>query len=443
MSRPRGSTFRLVSLAALALAVTCSPAPRAPRPNVVLVVLDTLRADHLSFYGYGRETASYLARLAAGGTVFERAFSTSSWTAPATASLMTALYPTHHGIVSGFLMQGIESAQADADSTIELRRLPEDAPLLAEVLAEHGYATFGLATNVNIGREIGFDRGFDRFERYEGRPAVKVHKRLLEWREEIARAKPAFVYLHLNDVHYPYQRRERWFEPGTGEVGERVALYDSEIGFVDDVLERIHGTLGLGDDTLIVVVADHGEEFQDHGGWYHHTSLHQELNHVPMIVHAPGLGVPAERIGLNVGLVDVAPTILELVGVAPPAGIDGVSLAPLLRAGAGEGEREGLRRQLEDRTLLAHRRGPDADLWSVVRERWKLIVGPEGDELYDLYADPRERDDLAASHPELVQRLRVELERLRAGGIRSDAALEEVPLPSELVDHLRAIGYAK
>ena len=156
---------RLVRMLMLAMLAICGCAPGEPlqRPNVVVILLDTLRPDYLGFYGYEKEMAPFLAQLANESVVFERAFSTSSWTAPSTSSLFTSLYPPQHGVVEGFLMHQLltKAREEKAMETIALNRLPSGRPTLPELFKSMGYGTFGLATNVNIGQEMGFNRGFD------------------------------------------------------------------------------------------------------------------------------------------------------------------------------------------------------------------------------------------------------------------------------------------
>ena len=155
------------------------------RPNVVFVVLDTLRADHLELYGYGDSTAPFLARVGKQSAVFTRAFSTSSWTAPATASLFTGLYPTRHGVMLGFRAKLRREAERATETTIRVGKLPSSVATLPEHMKRLGYRTYGIATNVNIGSAMGFDRGFDRFLNLTNEPAESVLKTLRGWQAEI------------------------------------------------------------------------------------------------------------------------------------------------------------------------------------------------------------------------------------------------------------------
>lgn len=401
-------------------------------------------------------------------TVFERAYSSSSWTAPSTSSIMTGLYPTGHGITEGFLAhrRRSENMEAQFGAEIRLNRLPDSIPTLAELLHAAGWSTYGLASNINIGSQIGFDRGFDHFERHIEAPAGALAAKLESWRDSMSRADQRFVYLHFNDVHEPYQKRAPWYEPppgvdwqppGPGEpiptVGARadqrddaVAAYDSEISYLDSVLERLYRDFQWRENTLFVLLSDHGEEFGDHGSMAHNFSLYDELSRVMMMVSGPDLGIPAQRVSTHVGLVDVLPTILDLAGVPSPDGLDGRSLRRFLDPTR---ERADLAR-FEERTLFAHRLRhrvsiglPIQHLWSAVSGPWKLIHGPDGMALYHLLDDPRETTDVSRQHPDVVARLGAELDAFRARGFPAGLAQTDVELDPETLETLRSLGYVQ
>ena len=272
-------------------------------PNVVVILLDTLRADVLSFYGAEDERAPYLAKLATEGTVFEKAFSTSTWTAPATASMLTGVYPDRHGVTRGFLAQFREGEAVDEDvlEQMELLAISTDVPTMAEYFKQAGYNTFALASNVNIGPEMAFDRGFDEFERHDMEPAKFLRDRLLAMRSRIkAGDAPSFLYLHFNDVHKPYEARPRFYRPDEkrDETAEHLERYRSELGYLDSFLARIHQAMAFDDDTLIVVVADHGESIVEHQQFgSHEYSLYDPVARVPLIVRSPGRRLAGARAG--------------------------------------------------------------------------------------------------------------------------------------------------
>jgi len=417
----------------------------AASPNIVLITIDTLRPDHLTHMGYERDTAPFLARLASAGAVFENAFSTSSWTAPSTASILTGMYPAHHGVTRGFFAHFGKGDNASTESEMTLPRIPGDVATLAETFRKNGYRTFGVASNINIGPEMGLDRGFEKFERddgwpkrTDGWPARPMRERLLEWRAEIQAGEPYFLYLHFNDPHHPYHRRKRWHYEAEGEVDQKRALYDSEIGYLDNVLEKLYADFNLEQNTIIAVVSDHGEEFKEHGRWYHGFSLHGELNRVVFMLHAPQAGVTPGRHSENVSLIDMAPTLVELAGLASDQAFDGLSLVPVLRGS------DALRPQLLGRSLYSHRFKGDSHMWAVMREQWKLIVDSDGNtELYDMQNDRGEFQNLVEQHAELATRLQSEIDSYKALGERTDADSTSVELSDKLLERLKALGYIK
>lgn len=427
----------------LAVAGSCGAAPEPDEPpDLVLIVIDTLRPDHLDLYGYERETAPFLTQLAERSTVFEHAYSTSSWTAPSTASIFTGMYPNRHGVLMGFRAQR-NTAEAEADEeleALELVTLPA-LPTLVEQLRAAGYGTFGVASNINIGEQLGFDRGFDRFERMIKDDAEVLAQRVLSWREELD-AGPSFLYLHFNDVHKPYHARDPWYAEHEDDLEDLVARYDSEITYLDGWIEHLHDELGWDEDTVVMLVSDHGEEFRDHGKLGHGYSLYRELNQVLMMIALPG--ALASRVDAHVSLVDVLPTLLDAAGFQPFEYAQGTSLLPLVR---GDTEAE-----FERRTLFAHRiRGKDPaplyerkPVWSAIRGRWKLIRRDReaGIELYDLHEDPGELRDLAGERPELVEELSHALATFEERTERLEGERVEVQVDSELFEHLRELGYA-
>ncbi|MDF1797779.1 MAG: sulfatase [Planctomycetota bacterium] len=378
--------------------------------DVVVVVVDTLRADHLSFGGYPKETAPFLAHLAAEGAVFPKAFSGSSWTAPATASMFTSLHPDHHGVTTGLHLY---ERHADGDG-LRLNRIPSSLQTLPELMRSAGYRTFGAADNPNINAEMGFARGFDHFSGGLYRGAAAVNADVLAWREALAADdRPAFLYLHYMDPHRPYHERSPYY----GLAGTRAAMeehranaaaYDSEIGYLDAHLAELFAELGLDRGALVVLTADHGEEFGDHGSSDHGVTVHEELLRVPFVFGGWDAGgrphfAPGERLGA-VSTLDLLPTLRELVGLDPVQVEEGLSLAPrLLDPGLGPPG--------QPRTLFAHRKykTPDKhrELFAVIEGDWRLqvdVVGM-GVKLFNLRRDPGSQVDVAGRHRAVTQRL--------------------------------------
>ncbi len=425
------------------------------RPHVVLITLDTFRPDHLASFGYGRTTAPFLDRLVGSGTVFRNAHSTSSWTAPATSSLFTGLYTTRHGITEGFLahQQRAEALEDLVGTRLQLNRLPDALATLPELLQAAGYQTFGVASNINIGPEIGFDRGFDRFRKLQDRDAEVLAAQIKRWREKASSDAPTFLYLHFDDVHEPYEPRSQWYEepPQTAameknaELASVVAAYNSEISYLDGVLESLYRELSWHKNTLLVVVSDHGEEFGEHGLIGHHFSLYDELIHTMMLFSAPDLGIGTWDRDVHVSLIDVLPTVLDVLQLPIPEGRDGRSLVPWLTA---EEPPKTLQRELRRRTLFAHRQryqvrqGKEPQqLWAAVRGPWKLIEGDSGARLFHLIKDPEETRDRSSFQGKLVLELKAELEQFRSQGVDFESQQTEVVLDQETLESLRSLGY--
>jgi len=353
-------------LLVLAGGLACAEA--APPRHVVLIVVDTLRADHLSLAGYGRPTSPRLEALAREGTVFTRAYAHSSSTRPSVATILTGRLPSAHGVVT----QGADG-------------LAPEVPFLPARLREAGFRTLAFVTNPQVHPKLGFARGFDVFEPiFPGglepaelnafdlvtRPAGEVLARAREAIAAAPREMPLFVYVHLLDPHAPYEPppgwRERFTQPGyegpiTGTLFDFAAddamredpahlaqfegLYDGEIAYTDaaigDFVEWLRRE-GRLDHTLVGITADHGEEFLEHDDLGHGLTLYEEVVRTPMLWL--GAGVPEDdRRDALVGLVDVAPTVLEAVGLPVPEGaFQGRSLFAEGDPAAGVAAREAL-----------------------------------------------------------------------------------------------------
>ena len=413
----------------------CGPTVEEPpkTPDIVVVLIDTLRPDRLGLDDDLTANAPFLKRLARDSVVFRNAHSTSTWTAPATASLFTSLYPPQHGVVTGFNAHSQQIKKSGA-AQIEINRLPRELETLPEVLRDNGYQTFGIATNINIGHEIGFDRGFDHFERLHdmSRASVDadgVHRELCQWKNQILEASPTFVYLHFNDVHRPYHRREPWYPLN----GSALAAYDSEISYLDRTLESLFAEFGWDEDAIVVLVSDHGEEFGEHGGIGHGPTLYGELLNILMFIKAPDLE-PAS-VDTNVSIIDLMPTILELANLDPVPGRQGVSLVPLL---TGSARRES---DLAQRALFAHRgSGPGQDLWAVLHQGRKLIQQGDTFQLFDTIHDPLDQQNVVLTELEAAKNLKAILDEYRQNSFMRGESTQ-IELDADEIEVLRSLGY--
>lgn len=427
------SPLRLPLLLALATALPACGSATEPRPNLLLISIDTLRADHLGFYGYEPTTSPNLDAFAERSVVFDKAISPTGWTLPALASFMTSAYSSTHGC-------WFFTSTLDPSFTT-----------LAEMLRDAGYDTAAVASHVYQGMRHGLHQGFTHYDdelvrsEQEWKDAVNsvpVSDKGVWWIEQKAAAAdgvPWMLWLHYFDPHYKYIAQEPYTETFGAET--EAQRYDTEIAYTDEHLGRVFAALeetGLDEDTLVVFFSDHGEEFYDHGAIGHSHSLYQELVRVPLVIGGPG--IEPGRVAESVRTIDVLPTVLELLGVEAPVELQGLSAAPLMR-----GERDAGRPAVSE--LRVNWNKPQD---SLVLENWKLIryTRESGDryELFDLSVDPAEQDDLAETHPDVVERLVGVLDR-EVGRARDAAepygliVSDPGASPTEL-RHLQDLGYA-
>ena len=237
------------------------------KPNIILIVIDTLRADHLPFYGYQKNTAPFLDSISNQCFVFDNACAASSWTAPSTASIFTSLYPFQHGVITGFF--ATEKLQKD-NMEIVLNKIPDVIPTIPEILRSIGYKTYGFAANINISQKLGFARGFDVFAHTNDTPADVLNREIIKWSGNMKASSPYFLYIHYNDPHFKYRKRKPWYQKNEDAILDTISAYDSEISYVDEKIREIFDLLELADsNTLLIITSDHGEEFNDHGDLGH------------------------------------------------------------------------------------------------------------------------------------------------------------------------------
>ncbi|RPJ44709.1 MAG: hypothetical protein EHM19_06340 [Candidatus Latescibacterota bacterium] len=430
---PPGARRAALPLAVLLAALSCGP-PAPPKPNIVVIVIDTLRRDHLPFYGYERETAPFLSGLAAAGAVFERVHSTSSWTAPATASLFTSLYPVQHGVREGF---HAAQARGGGGGRFRLDALPEEIETLGEAMKRAGYETFAITDNINISPLAGFHQGFDRFWYTNDAGSRRVNATLREQAERIGSASPYFLYLHYMDPHRPYQRVAPWYEAEPDSLADEIAAYDSEIRAVDAAIEEAFRLFGWERGTILVVTADHGEEFFEHGGWDHGRTLFSEVLDLPLLIYSGEGGAAPRRFAERVSILDILPTLRSAAGAPPVAGDRGIDLLSAVREGAPPPS---------DRVFLADLRRPPwfggetlkARIGAGLKFVWTL---PEEGSLFDLAADPGETSDIGAARRAEAAEARAAIRAAEEALAVHEPARAEVDLEREQVDKLRALGY--
>lgn len=456
------------------------------RPNIVLLTIDTLRADRLGCYGHKGHLTPNIDRLASSGIRFEQAISGGSWTQAAFPVILTSSYAAMYGGCLG--------------------RLAPERPSPIETLASNGYATGGFSTNIHLSRATGFDRGFlhfvelnptesdPRLRRVKGgqrllqnplthallrpfgvrmRPArlyssaTEVTDSVSHWLDRVD--APFFAWAHYMDVHWPYHLEESLDRPeeiaqawrdlanmygranfeGRSErdkpitAAERdhfINLYEKSLRYVDEQVGRLIDRIQRSkhaDNTVIILVADHGEEFLDHGRWGHwESNLYDEILRVPLVISMPN-GPRNKVIEQQVRLLDLMPTVLDICGCPPSDGMFGTSMASLL--GTGEPKYDGRE------TISEMRRDP----WhrvAVRTESFKYIWDskrPDQPDLFDLRADPCEKENVRDHFPQEVSRFQsiVDEHRLRVVNTEPAVAVQKPEVNEEVAQRLRDLGY--
>ncbi|MCP5106802.1 MAG: sulfatase-like hydrolase/transferase [bacterium] len=427
----------------------------AGAPNIVLIVVDCLRADHLGYYGCHRNTSPVIDGLAKEGMVFENAFSNTSWTKPSVASLFTSLYPNRHGVIT---MTDI---------------FPVPFLTMAEILKNNGYYTACfIGGNSFLREEFNYQQGFDLFKNdgYEESPADILTDTFLDAVSPPSQRK-FFAYIHYMDVHLPYHKNEynglfmekgiktpfTPFEFGKHSLREStadgtlpeetknrlVSVYDGQIRCVDEQIGRIISVLkqrNMLENTLVVITSDHGEELWDHNNFEHGHTLYNELIHVPLIL--VGNKLTHKKVKTPVTLVDLLPTFLARANIRN--GTLKLQGNDLLNSREADG-----RKAFASGTLYN-----DEKYCLIDEENWKLIIntGDETEknkligfsnkdqfELYDLNSDPLEKENLKDAEPAKLVRLRKELEQ--RVNVKSIFKRKKTVIDRKTRDRLKSLGY--
>ncbi len=458
------------------------------RPNIILIVIDAVRARNLSCYGYARPTTPNLDRLAESSALYEQAISPAGWSLPAHASMFTGLYPSSHGAHD------------------QHKYLQPEYPTLAELLRARGYHTLAFCENLYVGSATGLDRGFQWFNRpYNSSPrrlfkqlerlsrrvgngiakifgeqdsgAAYINRRVSTSLRRLQREQaPFFMFIHYEDTHAPYRlpRRFARFLPervrletalkvnqdpwkylidpdsmGKEDFQTLLALYDSELYYVDSRIGQVLDWLqamGMLDRTMVIVTADHGENLGDHGMMAHKYCLYDTLLHVPLIIHYPKGTVAPRRVSHQVQTLDLLPTILSLLGETDSETLHALQGYDLLSS-----YRRDFTIAEQSRPDLSkfYARFPGVDVSRFDRElamirdnRWKFIWASDGKhELYDYTADPAEHDNLIEAMPHVATEYHKRLEGWRGGMVQAALAEEAPEFDQEVVERLRALGY--
>lgn len=463
----------------LSLLFGCSS---SPPPNILVIVIDTLRADRADFYDTHRDLTPFLASLADHGTVFWRAYAQSSWTLPSVASLWTSRYQSQHNVTTA------NSVLADTERT------------LAEVLHERGYLTGGFSANTLVTKQRGFGQGFDQYDAYledthqprkpfAKEPADRLNQRSLAWLDthwvHQNSAAPVFLYLQYMEPHAPYMpppeilerlmsrhanadelrqtygdmlfvHHERWERPDAEALSVIRDTYDAEVMSLDGHIRELFAELGQRGflrNAIVVITADHGEELMDHGALGHCKTLYDEVIRVPLLLVTPN---QRERLDVHsvVSLIDIAPTVLGLSGIPVPASFEGRPLGAFLQPphqGNWLSAVAGIFHQPESEAPAAYsellhlpsRQKVDAPrhVRTLVVDSHKLILGGGGGiEAYDLGLDPGETNP-DGLNPTDRRALQQTLETVRQRATRNASAPQTRPLDERDKERMRALGY--
>ncbi len=473
-SNPRFSAPLILAIALL-LVATCAGAlfffwPRG-RPSILLLVVDTLRADYLGVYGFQGDISPTIDNFANESVLFKNNFSPAPWTKPAVASLMTSLEPQVHGLTNhkGFFWGG-------KSESLRQGILPQEARTLAESLQASGYTTAAFVANPWLKKTFGFQQGFELYDDSHAANTTRgarLFSDALSWLEkDRPKDRPFFLYLHVMDVHGPYQaparyvrqvagspdlgedrlltpvelrtipaylRRAPWFgTPRSGRLKTWRTAYAGGVRYFDAQLQEFLDRLresGILEEIVFVLTSDHGEQLLEHGGWDHGDSLYEHELRIPLLVRLPKAQSGGSRPDEVTSLLDIMPTLLELAKAGSPPGLQGQSLVPILEQDPAA---------FPSRNVIATATKRRPSLFSIQDAALKLIVdGKTGkSEFYDLGADPGERSNLVLSKPDLARELRKRLEQHLAESARHPGlAKESSAVSKELEDNLKSLGY--
>jgi len=384
--------------------------------NVIFIVADTLRADRLPFYGHTRDTAPFLNSLAEKAVVFDHLYAPASLTAPSTATLFTSLYPSEHGVTTGYLITR-RHRQREGDPTIALNRISGDITTIGELFFDAGYRTFGISDNLNIAEQMGFAQGFEHFETYRYEGAEFIADRIRQWKDKLQGPERQFLYLHFMDPHKRYRQREPWYgqyraeNPESGEQQQTIDAYDSEINYMDREIEKLFEEFAWLENSIVVFISEHGEEFWEHGHNGHGSTLYNEVIHVPFFIYHPNLS--HRRVRSAAHLIDVVPTLADLLNLGSKSSWHGTTLVPTFFGDESSLQNrllfgELVSREWQDRP---NRRYVYLNGWHYISYHEDSVFEPLEEKLFYIPDDTAQQNDLLSNEPELVEIMRNQLDQ--------------------------------
>ncbi|MCP5101759.1 MAG: sulfatase-like hydrolase/transferase [bacterium] len=452
----KNTALLLLIIVTAAVSPNCKEKNAVPSgPNIILVTIDTLRADHLSSYGYHRETSPFIDGIADRSLVFKNAYATSSWTAPSMASIFTGLYPRRHGVLHG-VAHGAEGAVVDQEM------LSPRFPTIAKILKTAGYTTFGVSSNGHVSRGTGFAGGFDYFKTHWFMKCPVPNNTVKKWLKHIRKAPRYFLWMHYFDPHNPYTPRMPWVKAYTmasGSYGKwtrepmvnpkeyiedtrkdgnalntLIDRYDSEINYCDGYIKDLLELLAPDDNTLIIITSDHGEAFLEHDQLLHGATLFDEVIRVPLLIKLPGKGTTGKTITRPVSNRDIFSTIVDIAGLETAEKIPGNSLFPLATGNAAVPAQWPIYYELDWVGFGKAVRSGD----------WKLIIDGREEKkrfLFDMRSDPAESRNLVEERSEEAKRLESLLKNWLTAHPQFKAKKIKRAVGKEQEDKLKSLGY--
>ncbi|MHA1395732.1 MAG: sulfatase [Promethearchaeota archaeon] len=431
--------------------------------NIILIVIDALRADHLSCYGYKRQTSPHIDAFSKNGVIFKNCRAQASWTKPSVTSILTSLFPSMHHV------------------NLFISKVPDELNTLQEILQKSGYITYAYVANAHLKSEFNFNQGFDFYDDYLIRdkvyyialrnlPILKkltgrrfdctdkdniklANKRILPWLEKY-KDENFFIYIHYMDPHSPYSPispyKHLFSYSKNDKISKDIALYDEEIRFTDDYLGKLFEKLkqlGIYDKTMIIITADHGEAFGEHNDYEHGHTIYEEQLKVPLIIRFPRL-IPKNKLIENpVKSIDIMPSILDMLNISSDVEFEGSSFFPLICNNSRE--------QNYDRYILVEENfNNDYILEGLIyQNRWKYIFTEKTklrdlktsgqEELFDLIDDPRELKNLIRNKSEIVKTMKSKLKFYRNHCKKRSISSTNTKLDFKTKQQLKSLGYIK
>ncbi len=471
------------SLASAPALAESPPDAEIRQPNIVVILVDTLRADHLGCYGNASGHTPNIDAIAAEGVRFERMISSAPWTQPSMASFFCSLYPGVHKVT-----QYRQPKRTKTTRKKQLIVFDDSFETLAELLRSNGYSTAAIVANPLLLKEYGFGQGFEHFDTSFANNSTRgevINNAAKTWLSQRDTSKPFFLYLHYMDPHGPYDASMRFFEPLLDAVeansekvpmtpkqsqalkylGGRVpasymaqkkrhrrlhpfkeywsAAYQAGVRQADHYLGLLHDDLareGLWGDTVVIITSDHGEALCEHDLWEHGWSVHHTDAHIPMIIRWPGVAQPERSVSQTSRSIDLMPTMLDQLKIPLPAGLQGVSLLPLLLEEGGTPASTGRSAFIESVKLGDEQKGIYVGDFKFMVTQASGWMG-----LYNIEDDPYEQNNLIEHSPEDLARLRSALgKQLLTNQQRAEGFVPEATsLSPEQLERLRSLGYVE